>query len=42
MHKAIPRSTLHIIKSAGHLTSLEQPEQVNEALRTLCTHCDAK
>jgi len=33
MHKAIPRSELVVIKGAGHMSPLEQPEQVNHALR---------
>ena len=33
MHKAIPHSKLVIIKSAAHLSTMEQPEQVNQALR---------
>ena len=42
MHKKIPRSSLHIVKGAGHLSPIEQPEQVNQALRGLMTHCDTK
>jgi 3-oxoadipate enol-lactonase len=33
MQKSIPHSRLVIIKGAGHLTPMEQPEQVNQALR---------
>jgi 3-oxoadipate enol-lactonase len=33
MHKAIPRSQLVIIKGAGHMTPMEQPQQVIDALR---------
>jgi pimeloyl-ACP methyl ester carboxylesterase len=33
MHQAIPHSKLVIIKGAGHLSTMEQPEQVNQALR---------
>ena len=33
MHKAIPHSKLNIIKGAAHLSTMEQPEQVNQALR---------
>jgi pimeloyl-ACP methyl ester carboxylesterase len=33
MHKQIPHSKLVVIKGAGHLTSMEQPEQVNQAMR---------
>jgi 3-oxoadipate enol-lactonase len=33
MNKAIPHSKLAIIKGAGHLSTMEQPEQVNQALR---------
>jgi len=32
MHDLIPGSTLTIIKGAGHLPTLEQPEKTNEAL----------
>jgi pimeloyl-ACP methyl ester carboxylesterase len=32
MQRAIPRSQLNIIRGAGHMTPLEQPEQVNAAL----------
>jgi pimeloyl-ACP methyl ester carboxylesterase len=33
MNKAIPHSKLVIIKGAAHLSTMEQPEQVNQALR---------
>lgn len=33
MQKEIPHSQLVIIKGAGHLAPMEQPEQVNQALR---------
>src|SRR5437870_7715996 len=33
MHKTITHSKLVIIKGAGHLSPMEQPEQVNQALR---------
>ncbi len=33
MNKAIAHSKLVVIKGAGHLSSMEQPEQVNQALR---------
>jgi len=33
MNKAIPHSRLVIIKGAAHLSTMEQPEQVNQALR---------
>jgi 3-oxoadipate enol-lactonase len=33
MHKSIPHSKLTLIKGAGHLSTMEQPEQVNQALR---------
>jgi pimeloyl-ACP methyl ester carboxylesterase len=33
MHKAIPQSQLVVIRGAGHLAPLEQPQQVNRALR---------
>ena len=32
MHSLIPDSTLVVVKDAGHLTTLEQPEQVNRAI----------
>ena len=34
--KAIPRAQLCIIDGAGHLSQLEQPEQVNDAVRAFC------
>ena len=37
MHKAIPHSRLSIIKGAAHLSTMEQPEQVNQALRQFLT-----
>ena len=33
---AIPDSQLVVIPEAGHCSSLEQPERVNEALREFC------
>ena len=33
---AIPDSTLVVIEGAGHVSHLERPEQVNEALRDFC------
>lgn len=33
MHALVPHSELVIIEGAGHLPTLEQPEQTNEALR---------
>jgi len=33
MHRAIPESQLVVIRGAGHLSPLEQPQQVNRALR---------
>jgi pimeloyl-ACP methyl ester carboxylesterase len=33
MHALIPHSTLHIIENAGHLPTLEQPDQTTAALR---------
>jgi pimeloyl-ACP methyl ester carboxylesterase len=35
MHNSIPNSQLVIIKEAGHVTNLEQPEAFNQALGTL-------
>jgi 3-oxoadipate enol-lactonase len=32
MHRTIPRSTLHVIPQAGHLSNLEQPAMFNLAL----------
>ena len=32
-HQAIPQSQLIIVQGAGHMTPMEQPEQVNHALR---------
>jgi pimeloyl-ACP methyl ester carboxylesterase len=32
MHNSIPNSTLVIIKEAGHLTNLEQPQAFEQAL----------
>jgi len=37
MNKSIPHSKLVIIKGAGHLSPMEQPEQVNQALRQFLT-----
>lgn len=34
--KAIPDARLVVIDGAGHLSHLEQPEQVNEAIRAFC------
>lgn len=33
MQSLMPRSTLHIVQNAGHLPTLEQPEETTEALR---------
>jgi pimeloyl-ACP methyl ester carboxylesterase len=33
MHKATPKSQLVIVQGAGHMAPMEQPEQVNRALR---------
>jgi 3-oxoadipate enol-lactonase len=35
MHKAMPQSTLTVLKNGRHLTPLEQPERVAEALNRL-------
>ena len=35
-NKAIPNSTLVVIDDAGHLSHLERPEQVNQAVREFC------
>jgi pimeloyl-ACP methyl ester carboxylesterase len=32
MHKAIPGSTLEVVRGAGHMSPMEQPEQVNRAI----------
>lgn len=34
MHAAIPNSTFHVIANAGHMPLMEQPQEVNEALRS--------
>lgn len=34
MHQAIPESRMVVIRSAGHLTPIEQPQLVNQALRS--------
>lgn len=34
--EAIPDATLVIVEGAGHLSSLERPEQVNSAVRAFC------
>ena len=34
--EAIPDSTLVVIERAGHMSSLERPERVNEAVREFC------
>jgi pimeloyl-ACP methyl ester carboxylesterase len=33
MHRAIPRSKLAVIPGAGHLTTIEKPREVNDAIR---------
>jgi pimeloyl-ACP methyl ester carboxylesterase len=33
MHREIPKSKLVVIKGSGHMSPMEQPEQVNHALR---------
>jgi pimeloyl-ACP methyl ester carboxylesterase len=33
LHKGIAHSRLEIIKGSGHMTTMEQPEQVNQAIR---------
>lgn len=33
MHRAIPHSQLEIIHGAGHMTPMEQPEQVSQSIR---------
>ncbi len=33
MHELVPHSTLHIVKNAGHLPTLEQPERTTALLR---------
>jgi pimeloyl-ACP methyl ester carboxylesterase len=32
MHSLIPHSTLHIVENAGHLPTLEQPDETTAAL----------
>ncbi|MEO7269861.1 MAG: alpha/beta fold hydrolase, partial [Knoellia sp.] len=34
--EAIPDATLVVIEGAGHMSSLERPEQVNAAVREFC------
>jgi pimeloyl-ACP methyl ester carboxylesterase len=34
MQKAIPNARLTVIKGAGHMSPMEQPAQVNHAIRT--------
>ena len=34
--EAIPNNQLVVIEGAGHLSHLEQPDQVNHALRAFC------
>ncbi len=33
MHELIPQSTLHVVENAGHLPTLEQPDETTAALR---------
>ena len=33
---AIPDPTLVVIEGAGHMSNLEQPERVNDAVREFC------
>jgi 3-oxoadipate enol-lactonase len=35
MHRAIPRSTLEVIRGAGHMSPMEQPQQVNLAMHRI-------
>ncbi|WP_413560240.1 alpha/beta fold hydrolase [Bdellovibrio sp. HCB209] len=37
-HKAIPRSTLHIIEESGHFIPLEKPEEVSAIFATALKH----
>lgn len=39
MHEAIPKSTLAIIPDAGHLSPMEQPEEVNRAIVAFRSAC---
>ncbi len=34
--ETIPDTKLHIIDGAGHMSNLERPQLVNEAVRTFC------
>ncbi|MGH3655721.1 MAG: alpha/beta fold hydrolase [Micromonosporaceae bacterium] len=34
--EAIPDTTLVVIEGAGHVSNLERPAQVNEAVREFC------
>ena len=40
MHQLMPQSTLRIIENAGHLPTLEQPQQATEALRAWLQEID--
>ena len=40
MHQLMPQSTLCIIENAGHLPTLEQPQQATEALRAWLQEID--
>jgi pimeloyl-ACP methyl ester carboxylesterase len=42
MHRAIPDSTLVVIKDAGHITNLEQPEIFNDALSSWLAAIEGK
>jgi pimeloyl-ACP methyl ester carboxylesterase len=33
MQRAMPNATLSVIKGAGHMSPMEQPAQVNHAIR---------
>jgi pimeloyl-ACP methyl ester carboxylesterase len=37
MSKAIPRSNYVMIRGAGHMSPMEQPQQVTDALRRFAT-----
>jgi 3-oxoadipate enol-lactonase len=37
MSKAIPKSTYFVVRGAGHMSPMEQPQQVNDALRRFLT-----
>jgi len=41
LHAAIPGAELAIIRNAGHVSNMEQPEVFNGHIRRFCLQCDA-